>query len=249
MASPPPSFLFRIDDIEPTEEADLIAMKIHNKWQPPKRRHALKTVEYGTLSRWHGGVVTAVAVGDPAYKEYDQPSQVYSAATLFINHCCYTFAGMDCDARVRNGVFVWTALGFSPRAPQFRTGDGTLHRLTKVVLEGDLARPTVPGGHIHWVQQLFPQRYHHMADEAPPPLPACNGGLIGDPAVILALVAFSADRDKCDSVLAQSMRGPPSQGARFGSLGSWVRHSFTPGCKLTFLQEVSVYSNAVGHHH
>ncbi|MCJ1310177.1 Checkpoint kinase 2 [Agyrium rufum] len=195
-----PSFIFRIDEIEPKNAFGQVAMYRSQDWHPPKRRSALQTLSWGRHYRWKAGKATPIFENDPADRVYASASDQYSASTVFVNHLANHLVGVPYDARVRDVNGHWMPLGFGSRT-HFSLPDRTRYTYSKVMLDGDKPRLS-SAGEFAWLSLIFPQQYLPVKGKDTPNSETRNRGLIGDVATILALVALSARRDCVDDVLS-----------------------------------------------
>jgi len=152
-------------------------------WFPPVYRAGFNGQGSGTVYRWENGIVTQAtgyySDNSQGYAPNNVGLELYRGATMFYCNPFYQFFVADGDASTRD----------MPNAPvpldrwypiNFRH-HGTISR---VDFAGD--QPYLAGNGPEFIRQLGLNSYRNQENEAP-----ASGGLAGNLAILIALIAFS----------------------------------------------------------
>lgn len=178
-------------------------------WCPPIQ-HTDFQPRPGTLFRWLGGTVTAVAPNDPARSGN---RTLFGAATVFTQYPDSTHivavnvdAGMT-DAADQNGS--WRTLSFN------HVNSNNNRYFSSVNTMGQERHLVAPGSQ-SWIRQLIPDIYDYPRQSSAPS--RASAGLIGSVPILLALAVLSAPENWLIQTLTNHI-GP----------GTWQRHTYLSG--------------------
>ena len=175
-------------------------------WCPPIQHTDFQS-RPGTLFRWLGGTVTAVAPDDPARSMSRTP---VGAATVFTHYPDSTHiiavnvdAGMT-DAADQSGS--WRMLSFN------HVASSNNRYFSSVNTMGQEKHLVAPGSQ-SWIRQLIPDIYDYSRQPSAPS--RASAGLIGSVPILLALAVLSAPENLLIQTLTNHI-GP----------GTWQRHAY-----------------------
>lgn len=189
------SFYFKIEGLQPNYAVQP-NRALHNPqgyWAPPDIQNAYTSTTTHWF-RWYGGNVASV-------QSLPNPLQQYREATIFsqqddTDHLLAVEYNVKLQ-NVRHASAGWNTLSFE----HVRLDPGNTY--SKVKLFGDEKKLAAPGSP-HWMPQLLPSEYNYRRTgphDDPIPSDTRSAGLIGNLAILLALAAFSAPRNRLSTVL------------------------------------------------
>ncbi|PVH77892.1 hypothetical protein DL98DRAFT_517042 [Cadophora sp. DSE1049] len=225
--SPPPvSFLFVVNGItlneDPRDNGVLPRVDDYGRWLPPAYAAGFGPQNRGTVFRWSNGDIS-IATGyrwDDGYGRTPNGDtlEIYKATTMFWCNPFYHFMVATGDATTRDIADTvpedtWYAINFHH--------EDTLSRLDYV---GD---QYLAGKDRSFIAQLGLGAYQQQDEDAPK-----SGGIAGNLAMLIGLVAFSCKRRDLDQVLV---------GDRAWHGYRWHGHGRSHGRKEARGMVVSVY--------
>ena len=212
-----PSFLFRIDRLEPTFASQAPQLDFY-PWSLPLRGDQYNRWP-GILYRWREGFVTPVLQHEPMPTlTLDSSSPLcYSSASILSEHpngaqCL----AVDFDVTKKTEFDHWCSPAFH-HIP-FQGQEHFKYSYLDFTAEyGYLAAPDQSSD--KWMSNLFPDEFQYHPQNASDPVPT-SAGVAGRLSLLLAFAAFSCREEHLDYVLRTSLR--PFK---------WIPHGFKPSCK------------------
>jgi hypothetical protein len=180
---------------DPDEGGTVPRVDENGRWYPPVYRAGFGAQVPGTVYRWENGIIS-IAAGYQWYNGYgytpnNEFLEIYRAMTTFYSNPFDQFLVADGDASTRD----------MPTAqwPQDRWYPVTFHHqqnLTRVDFAGD--QQYLAGNGPDFIQQFGLGSYQNQ-DHSPP----ASGGLAGNLAILIALIAFSCRTQDLHTVLIE----------------------------------------------
>jgi hypothetical protein len=226
-------FIWSVDDLE-TNYPDRIEPRYNTMsttsiandrvkpyWLPPNHRDHYKIKREGNLYRWD-------TEGSKRVPQFSRKTlSLYSTASVFIQARQDNFLVIDQDCRERDVVELdcgWSQLGFN-------------HHMSSGLSEArfygrDHPYLAAPANGSTWMPQVVPATYNRpiAGPRRCEVLPPLTGGLCGRLAIILALVAFSADVASVERVIANGFR-----------LGRWLEQDVPVGIGSRLLTQIAQF--------
>ncbi|TVY73453.1 hypothetical protein LSUE1_G007726, partial [Lachnellula suecica] len=211
---PPISFLFSINPLpvneEPSNGGVAPRSDQHGRWLPPLYQAGFATQGAATLYRWQNGIITPA----PGYQWYNgawwwgnrAAATFYRANTMFYCNPFDHFLAAQGDVSMRD-------MATAP-FPNDRWYTFNFHHdeyaLSRLDLGG--AEPYLAGNGPRFIEQLGIGSWRNPDTDAP-----ISGGLAGNLALLIALIAFSCRSQNLDNVLRTSWQNYQWRGHNHGS--------------------------------
>lgn len=173
------------------------------RWLPPIYRAGFGVQNRGTIYRWNGGEISTAGIPNA------NSLQPYKATTMFWCNPFYQFLAATGDASTRDIASTesedkWHAINFHHE-----------ETLSRIDYAGD---QYLAGNRAGFISQLGLTSYENQHDDAP-----VAGGLAGDLAMLIGLVAFSCKRRELSQILINDRAWRNYQ---------WIGHRRSSGSKL-----------------